>query len=465
MRIQDRTDHVAKKILTAMVVNKNVLGTIAHNWEKHGLFTSRWANLIGEWCVQHFKKFGKPPGKNIATVFDRWANKKSQDKEAVERIESFLAALSREHTRAKDIQEAYVIDLAGQYFNKARLKTMFEQGMALLDNDQVDEASTLLEKRKPIEMGIGSVVDVLGDGTAVDTMFANPVESLIKYKGALGNLFGPHFARESFVVFEGPEKRGKSFWLMDVAWRGATQGKNVLLLAVGDMTQNQMMNRICRRFCKRPLEKTDPEKPVNYPITIMASSDGKMPEVSHAPKQFKRSLTKEEVQLLRQKVHKKYGSRLKLTVYPNNAITVNGIRRVLDQLERQDWVPDVVVIDYIDLLAPINGTAETRDQINATWKELSALRQERKCCIVGATQTNAASYKSETLSMANFSEDKRKNAHATCIIGLNQNDEEKKIGLMRLNIIALREGEFSPDKCVYVAGCLPIANPAIQSSY
>ena len=51
------------------------------------------------------------------------------------------------------------------------------------------------------------------------------------------------------------------------------------------------------------------------------------------------------------------------------------------------------------------------------------------------------------------------------MIGLNQTPEEKEIGVMRLNWVILREGVFVETKCVYVAGCLAIANPAIRSCW
>ena len=67
--------------------------------------------------------------------------------------------------------------------------------------------------------------------------------------------------------------------------------------------------------------------------------------------------------------------------------------------------------------------------------------------------------------MENFSEDKRKHAHVTGTVGLNQTKEESKIGIMRLNWIVAREMRFNSHKCCHVAGCLDIANPAIKSTF
>jgi hypothetical protein len=76
--------------------------------------------------------------------------------------------------------------------------------------------------------------------------------------------------------------------------------------------------------------------------------------------------------------------------------------------------------------------------------------------VVAPTQADAASYEQHTQKMKNFSEDKRKLAHVTGLIGLNQTDTEKGGGIMRLNWIVLREAPFEARRCLYVAQCLPL---------
>jgi hypothetical protein len=85
--------------------------------------------------------------------------------------------------------------------------------------------------------------------------------------------------------------------------------------------------------------------------------------------------------------------------------------------------------------------------------------------VVTATQADAQSYVASTLGKSNFSEDKRKLAHATAIAGINQTDDEKQFQIQRLNWIVLREQEFHTFKCLHVAGCLAIAQPAIKSCW
>ena len=50
-----------RRILIAMIVDSVVLGRISGKWDKRGLFKTKWANVVGKWCMNQ---------ENIA-----WANK------------------------------------------------------------------------------------------------------------------------------------------------------------------------------------------------------------------------------------------------------------------------------------------------------------------------------------------------------------------------------------------------------
>ena len=122
----------------------------------------------------------------------------------------------------------------------------------------------------------------------------------------------------------------------------------------------------------------------------------------------------------------------------------------------EGFIPDVIVIDYADILAPEDPRQQPRDQVNETWKALRRLSQERHCLVIAPTQANAASYDKWVQGMHNFSEDKRKLAHVTGMLGLNQTEEEKALHVMRLNWIVLRESPFNAQQCLWVGQCLEI---------
>lgn len=167
---------------------------------------------------------------------------------------------------------------------------------------------------------------------------------------------------------------------------------------------------------------------------------------------------------MRKKVKSK-DAYLKLSCHFNSTLSVDGIENVLQDWERDGWIPDVIVIDYADILKMEYPNMEGRDRINETWKRLRALSQRRHCLLVSATQSDASSYDRNILKMGNFTDDRRKIDSVTGMVGINQTEHEKKRGIVRLNWISLRDDDFHPSSCVHVAGCLSIANPAICSCF
>lgn len=79
---KDRNGRNERMIVTGLITNRAVLGAVAALWDGK-LFQSRWANEVAGWCVEHYRRFRKPPGTKIQSLFDRWAVKNSKDKDTV----------------------------------------------------------------------------------------------------------------------------------------------------------------------------------------------------------------------------------------------------------------------------------------------------------------------------------------------------------------------------------------------
>lgn len=464
MLIEKRDGSKGRLIITAMITNRSALSRIAAKWDKkEGMLNSPWENLIGGWCVDYYDKYGKAPGRQIVGLYESWASR-VRDKETGKIVEKFLTSLSNDYARLKkSINADYVIDVAGEYFNRVRLKRLLEVVDGDVNSNKMDEAFARLSKFDRVQIGEGAGIDVFLDETEMDDTFATKRESIVEYPGALGKFFGDSLERDGFIVFEGPEKRGKTWWLIDLAYRAMCQRRKVAFFEIGDLSARQIKQRLYVRAAKIP------SKPgtILYPTSIDYDKDNQEVLVEHKEKVFKRGLdakaTKAAVKKLMLETVKSRDSYFKLSVHPNDTLTMAGMRTIIQQWERQDWIPDVVVIDYADLLAPPPGFTDSRDQINSNFKKMRALSQEYHNLVVTATQTSAASYKAKTISREHFSEDKRKRAHPTGCIGINQDDEDKEKGVTSLNWIVRREDEYSNRKHCYAAGCLSLANPAIRS--
>src|SRR5690606_10442718 len=159
------------------------------------------------------------------------------------------------------------------------------------------------------------------------------------------------------------------------------------------------------------------------------------------------------------------GRNFRVSTHTSGSLTVNGMLSILDLWERQDgFVSDMIVVDFADIMAS-DLKGEPRHQENDKWMRLRGLSQKKHALVVTATWTDSASYKVNTLSLSNFSEDKRKFGHVTAMYGLNQDpkNREKQLGIMRINEIVLREDAFSQYNQVSVLQNLSRGQPTLAS--
>jgi hypothetical protein len=164
----------------------------------------------------------------------------------------------------------------------------------------------------------------------------------------------------------------------------------------------------------------------------------------------------------------KHNGQLRLATYPNESLSVQEIKSLLDRWERQDqFVPDVIVIDYADILAPDPDISrqDHRHQQGKIWQRLRNLSQEKHCLVATATQAAASSYERELIRLSDFSEDKRKYAHVTAMYGLNQTPNEKSVGVMRINKLVVRDSDFNPNRPVTILQRLQMGRPFLRSYF
>jgi hypothetical protein len=463
MKVERRDGSSERAVLSGMITSKAVLrGIAARIKPDQDLFASRWSDLIAGWCVQHYRKYGKAPGQAVERYFDRWAAT-NKDEDTIRLVEKFLQGMSREYERKAPASAEFILDLAGRHFLKVQIRQLKEELEGKLENDEVEEAAKKLSDFRKIEIGSTSGIWLLEEVSAVKAAFEAKSKPIICSGQKAADLFFSHsLAREEFIAFMGKAKVGKSFFLQELSWWGVRNKKRVAFFEVGDQSQHQLIRRMGARAKGIPIWVD--EHPVRIPKSI---ASGQPPEIDWDEKVFKKEISWQQSVEAFKSFSEKYGQkRLFLSVHPNSSMTVTGIETILGDLEQQSrWVPDVVIIDYADLLAPMDGKLESRDQINANWKAMRRINQRLHCLMVTATQSDAASYDTDLLRRRNFTDDRRKFDQVTGMIGINQTDTEKREGRYRLNWILGRDLDFAEDQCLHCASCLPLGNPIMASTF
>ncbi len=463
MKVESYDGPHEREILTAMLVHRGVLARVADKWKAPGLFASRYANVVGTWAVAYCLEHAEAPKRHVESLFAAWAQT-ARDDATVKLVETFLQSISDEHESAPEINEEYVVKLAENHFNKTALKKRNEIIEGHLEAGRLDEAEKAALDYCRVEMSASAGIDVLSDKEFVKrVMDRKDKNKLFEYPGDIGKFFDVPdcFGRDCLVSFLGVKGRGKSWWLIDAAWRAMEQRRKVALFQIGDMSAEQVGQRLLTRAAGRPLFAGT----YDSPVSLKREGEG----VKHQREKvtLTNDLSGRDVWCsLRETVKHKIKSAdsyLKLSVHPARSLSVPGLTAVLRNWERQGFVPDVVVLDYADLLAPMDSKIDKRDQINESWLALRALSQTLHCLVITATQAKAAAYYIDLLTMDHFTDDRRKFDHMNSCIGINQTVDEKAADIQRLNFVTLREGAFDERRVVHCALCLPAANPCVRS--
>lgn len=511
---------IERKIIIGLITSTEFCKTIIPILNLSNL-ESGTAKMMASWCVAYFSEYNRAPMRDIGNVYFSKLREGSIPKELAEEIEvNILPSLSQEYEEeAPNIE--FLIKDTKKYLTERHLEAHISTLTDLLDSDAIDDAEALIRAYMPLKSEEDEFLDLskkenLKRVRAALNQINHPV---FHYPGVIGDMLNPQLVRGGFVAFMASEKRGKSFWLLDMAVRAAKQKQKVAFFQAGDMTEAQQLKRISTYLTNKPNKEkkgksylplkdciynqmntcTRPERENNFGVL----TDEKWTEIT-----VRKDLTKDDIidilplepdyttcHNCKEYIYNKWGSvwlkeiknpqlmtsveaikairkffvdynrEFRLSTHSNGTLSVAKIDSTLQAWEKDDgYVPDLIIIDYADILISEKKT-EFRHQQNEIWKALRGLSQKKSWLVVTVTQADAKSYEQNRLTLSNFSEDKRKYAHVTAMFGLNQDPKgrEKKLGVLWINELMIREGTGDITNEVAVLQHLDVGKPFLTS--
>ena len=492
--VEDVGVDLERRIAQACVVSSEFLSG-ARNAVKLDMVDAPYCRAVIEWSMEYFDKHGTPPGRNIIDIAE--IRKGSLDGEGESLLLQFLGTLERDFKANPHLNAGYLLEAARTRSRQRTIEHAANEALAYSKRGDYDAAAAALDSFRSIGPCSKPMVRPYSDPSVLVRAFDKERrEPLIKFPYAMGKMMNRHCVRGGFVVFQAPEKKGKSHILWNVAKQALGYGRRVALFGVGDMSEEQTVERIAISHCGYGMDEESCEEQIDTIFDCEHCQDNSCVDV-HCPQKggliggvIKDVLKINPEQILKDNPDYKpcsycrgeHGrdSRFRPTFYfqrtpklpilssdrkaraemwkfinvsqgdlrmhcaPSGTFSIKDLRAKLKEEEASDgFVPDVVVIDYMDILASSDKKQDFRHQQNDIWKDARALALEYNILVVSATQSNAAAYDIETQTMDNYSEDKRKLGHVTLFVGLNQTPDEYRANLMRLGVILQREGKNS----------------------
>lgn len=139
-------------------------------------------------------------------------------------------------------------------------------------------------------------------------------------------------------------------------------------------------------------------------------------------------------------LHQRHGNSLIIKEYPSGAATVGMLKQHLQALRHIGFIPDLVVVDYVDLIKPTTNYQDEYADLGAITRDLRGLAGELKVPVWSATQVNRPGMSSEVVDVEHISDSFRKAQIADVIVAICASREELEMDVLRLFLAKNRNG-------------------------
>lgn len=438
------------KIITSAIISTEFLKNTI-DFLDTSLFDIKTSKTICRWCIDYYNRYKKAPNKTIKDIYE--SEKEKIDEDSAEFISDFLVNISNSYDESKYNVE-YEIDRAEKFFRKKNLTKTNEQLKGAIINNSIEDAEHIIANYKRINKQSVNGIDVFGDDRPLtDVFFTEDDDYILKFPGTLGNFLGG-FNREDLVAVAAPPKRGKSWWMQEMAILGMVNGLNVLFVSL-EMPQRQVLRRIYMRILSET--KSGKETDVNMPYFFEDTGEIKYKTVHKSG--IRHDRTKRKIESIRRMMK---SNKFKLMCFPAYSLDIDEFSTILDNLEDYDgFVPDIIVADYFDIFKT-SKRVEHRNQIDYIWKTGRSIAQKKHALFITGSHSSRGTFNKD-IGEADITEDIRKLNHVSCMFALNQTEEEKENGIMRIKTLVNRHSEFNTQHEVVVLQQLAIGRPILDS--
>lgn len=132
--------------------------------------------------------------------------------------------------------------------------------------------------------------------------------------------------------------------------------------------------------------------------------------------------------------------RLFIKEFPTCWATINNIRAHVEKLGARGFKPDIILIDYADIMRSTRQYDAKRFELQLIYQELRAYASEIEVPIWTASQSNKDGSTSDVVDLNNMAEAYGKAMEADVVVSLSRRSHEKAAGVGRLFVAKNRIG-------------------------
>jgi len=132
--------------------------------------------------------------------------------------------------------------------------------------------------------------------------------------------------------------------------------------------------------------------------------------------------------------------KLKIRYFPTRTVSISAIRSHLEQIKNIGFIPDVVIVDYGDLLRSTDKYESRWQELGAVYEDLRGMAGELKVPIWTASQSQRSSVNEDIIEGDKIAESFNKIMTADFIMSISRKMADKITNTARIHIIKNRFG-------------------------
>jgi replicative DNA helicase len=391
-----------EKLVQSMFYDRSFFDQMSDVFDPYFLEV-KYLRLFYERLADYRQKFEKHPSTEIMASIIK-TEMEEQSEVLQKQVKDYFARIV---TTSQVEDEEYVKVTALDFCKKQKLKEAIMKSVGLLKTSSFDQISEVINQAMKLGLDNDHGYDYLAD---FEERFLkrsrNPMTTGWKIvdditKGGLG--------RGELGVVIAPTGAGKSMALVHLGAQAVKEGKNVVYYTL-ELLDTVVANRFDSCITGVKLQDLHSFKDLIY--DQVKELEGKL-------------IVKE---------------------YPTKSANVNKLKQHLEKLRRSGFEPDLICVDYGDLLQPISSYKEKRIELETIYEDLRGMAQEFECPVWTASQTNRSGLNAEVVTMESISEAFNKCFVADLIFTLSRTITDKNNNTGRIFVAKNRNG---PDGIVY----------------
>jgi replicative DNA helicase len=389
------------KILTSLLVDVKYTKTILDILEIN-YFDSDSNKFIIKSIKDYFKKYKTTPTMEALKVL---VDDVDNDVLKTSIVDSLRNAW--QHRESPDLD--FVKEKSLEFCKNQVVKNAIMESVELLESQRYDEIKTLIDDamKAGVETDIGHEYI-----TGLEERLTKQSRNTLPTKwDSINELMDGGLAGGELGVIVAPAGIGKSWTLQALGAEAVAKGKTVVHYT---------------------LELNAQYVGLRYDTIVSGQPTGNL------------QYYKEEVQ---QKISKLKGE-LIIKYYPTRTASVNTLAAHLQQCEMRGLKPDLVIVDYADIMKSTQHFNEKRHQLGHIYEELRGMAGEFDIPVWTASQANRSALEEDVIGADKVSEDYSKVMTADFVMSMSRKVEDKIANTGRFHVIKNR---FGPDGITFPA--------------